>query len=71
METLLLFLLAGAVTLFFMRGKIKGIGATGQLAGTEFPQAIAVKICSSCTRNVPENRGSCPHCGKSVAMSTA
>src|SRR5512141_830084 len=72
METLVAFVIAAAVTLFFVRGYLKKLtapksaprpAATGsaQHSGVMYP-------CPRCEKKIAEGTAFCPHCGAALAM---
>lgn len=72
METLVAFLIAAAVTMFFVRGYLKKLtaqksaprpatSAAAQKPGVMFP-------CPRCAKKIPEGTSFCPHCGAALAM---
>lgn len=68
MQTLYTFLIAAAVTLFFVRGYLKKLthGATARPA--EPPKAQ--RPCPRCAKPMQQGSAFCPHCGAAMAMWT-
>jgi putative YpdA family bacillithiol system oxidoreductase len=65
METLVAFLIAACVTLFFVRGYLKKL-TSGHKAQSVAPQKKAP--CPRCTKQIEEGTAFCPHCGAPMAM---
>jgi uncharacterized paraquat-inducible protein A len=69
MQTFILFILAGAVTLFFLRGSLKGVVSGGGHPHSDSHDKDSYRACSRCTKKFPEHYPTCPNCGKSLAAS--
>ena len=70
METLLTFLLAGAITLFFVRGYLKKL-TTPKAARTSDPVAPQkLRSCPRCSQPMEQGSAFCRHCGAAMAMWT-
>src|SRR5664279_2187226 len=71
METLLTFLLAGAITLFFVRGYLKKLTApkTARTA-SESAAPKAMRSCPRCGKSLEKGSAFCRHCGAAMAMWT-
>ncbi len=69
MDTLLTFLLAGAITLFFVRGYLKKLTASkGGSAKAASPKER--RPCPRCGQSMEKGTSFCPHCGAAMAMWT-
>lgn len=72
METLVAFLIAAAVTLFFVRGYLKKLTAPKSVprpAATGAAQHTGVMYpCPRCEKKISEGTAFCPHCGAALAM---
>src|SRR4051794_5213360 len=72
METLVAFLIAAGVTLFFVRGYLKKLTApksAPRAAGTAVAQHSGVMYpCPRCEKKIGEGTAFCPHCGAALAM---
>ncbi len=70
METLVAFLVAAAVTWFFVRGYLKKL--TAQKSGARpaaGPSAqTSTHACPRCTKQMQQGTAFCPHCGAALAM---
>ena len=70
METLLTFLLAGAITLFFVRGYLKKL-TTPKAVRTSDPVAPQkLRSCPRCSQPMEQGSAFCRHCGAAMAMWT-
>ncbi len=69
MDTLVTFLLAGAVTLFFVRNYLKKLTATKAPRSAE-PAARPKRPCPRCGQAMEQGTAFCPHCGAAMAMWT-
>src|SRR5664280_793666 len=70
METLLTFLLAGAITLFFVRGYLRKL-TTPKAARTADPVAPRkLRSCPRCSQPMEQGSAFCRHCGAAMAMWT-
>jgi putative YpdA family bacillithiol system oxidoreductase len=71
METLLTFLLAGAITLFFVRGYLKKLTAPKTVrAASESAAPKAMRSCPRCGKSLEKGSAFCRHCGAAMAMWT-
>lgn len=71
MDTLVTFLLAGAVTLFFVRGYLKKLTAAKSVRGAgEHQVPKKVRPCPRCGKSMELGTAFCPHCGAAMAMWT-
>jgi putative YpdA family bacillithiol system oxidoreductase len=71
METLLTFLLAGAITLFFVRGYLKKLTAPKATRATAEPASPkAMRSCPRCGKSLEKGSAFCRHCGAAMAMWT-
>ncbi len=71
METLLTFLLAGAITLFFVRGYLKKLTAPkATRAPNESAALKAMRSCPRCSKSLEKGSAFCRHCGAAMAMWT-
>jgi thioredoxin reductase (NADPH) len=71
METLLTFLLAGAITLFFVRGYLKKLTTPKAVrAATEPAAPKAMRACPRCGQSMEKGSAFCRHCGAAMAMWT-
>ena len=70
MDTLLTFLLAGAITLFFVRGYLKKLTApkTARTSDPIAPQKS--RSCPRCSQSMEQGSAFCRHCGAAMAMWT-
>ncbi len=69
METLITFLLAGLVTLFFVRGYLKQLTKPKAARAAE-PAARQTRQCPRCSQPVEQRAAFCEHCGAPMAMWT-
>lgn len=69
METLLTFLLAGAITLFFVRGYLKKLTGSKH-SRTESSARKELRPCPRCGKSMEKGTAFCPHCGAAMAMWT-
>ncbi|MGB7553600.1 MAG: NAD(P)-binding domain-containing protein [Candidatus Korobacteraceae bacterium] len=70
METFLTFLLAGAITLFFVRGYLKKL-TTPKTARTPEPVVPKkLRSCPRCSQSMEQGSAFCRHCGAAMAMWT-
>ncbi len=65
MDTLIAFVIASAVTLFFVRGYLKKL-TSGQRAPAAVPKKTA--LCPRCSKLIEQGTAFCPHCGAAMAM---
>jgi putative YpdA family bacillithiol system oxidoreductase len=71
METLLTFLLAGAITLFFVRGYLKKLTAPKAARAANGPATPkAMRPCPRCGQSMEKGSAFCQHCGAAMAMWT-
>jgi len=70
MDTLVTFLLAGAVTLFFVRNYLKKLTAAKAPRAADPGPARAKKPCPRCAKPMEQGTAFCPHCGAAMAMWT-
>src|SRR5664279_1591591 len=71
METLLTFLLATAVTLFFVRGYLKKLTTPKAVRAATEPKAPkAMRACPRCGQSMEKGSAFCRHCGAAMAMWT-
>jgi thioredoxin reductase (NADPH) len=70
METLLTFVIAAMVTLFFVRGYLRKLTTAKQARSTGTTAAVAVVMqpCPRCTKAIPKGSAFCSHCGAALAM---
>ncbi len=70
MDTLIAFLIASTVTLFFVRGYLKKLTTKSAPASKPQPEAISVAQapCPRCSKNIPKNASFCLHCGAALEM---
>jgi thioredoxin reductase (NADPH) len=72
METLVAFLIAAGVTLFFVRGYLKKLTApksAPRAAASTLAQHSGVMYpCPRCEKKIGEGTAFCPHCGAALAM---
>jgi thioredoxin reductase (NADPH) len=71
METLVAFLIAAAVTLFFVRGYLKKLTAqksAPRTASSSGAVAGAMHPCPRCAKQIAQGTSFCPHCGAALAM---
>ncbi|HSE50332.1 MAG TPA: NAD(P)-binding domain-containing protein [Terriglobales bacterium] len=66
MDTLIAFLLAGALTLFFVRGYLKKLTAGKPHAAALPPRPQ--RPCPRCAKPMEKSVAFCPHCGAAMAM---
>jgi thioredoxin reductase (NADPH) len=66
METLLSFLIAGFITLFFVRGYLKRLAEPRTAHAPSAP--AAKRDCPRCSRAIEQGVAFCPHCGAALAM---
>lgn len=69
METLITFLIAGFVTLFFVRGYLKKLTA-GNAGRADRAAPKRTRPCPRCARSIEEGAAFCPFCGVALAMWT-
>jgi thioredoxin reductase/NAD-dependent dihydropyrimidine dehydrogenase PreA subunit len=69
METLITFLLAGLVTLFFVRGYLKQLTKPKAARAAE-PGRRQTRQCPRCSQPVEQRAAFCEHCGAPMAMWT-
>jgi thioredoxin reductase/Pyruvate/2-oxoacid:ferredoxin oxidoreductase delta subunit len=69
METLVTFLLAGAITLFFVRRYLRKLTATkvSRDAGQSIPPR-STRACPRCSQSIEVGCAFCQHCGAAMAM---
>lgn len=70
METFFTFLLAGLVTLFFVRGYLKQLTKPKTARATETLPVRETRPCSRCSQPVDKRAAFCEHCGAAMAMWT-
>jgi putative YpdA family bacillithiol system oxidoreductase len=71
METLLTFLIAGVITLFFVRGYLKRLTTPrGSRAAEESTTRKETRSCPRCSQPMEKAAAFCPHCGAAMAMWT-
>ncbi len=70
MDTLLTFLLAGFVTLFFVRGYLKKLTAGKSARNPESAAARNFRPCPRCGKSTELGTAFCAHCGAAMAMWT-
>lgn len=72
METLLTFLIAGCVTLFFVRGYLKKLTITKPVHAESNAAATPKqrRDCPRCSRSIEQGIAFCPYCGAALAMWT-
>jgi putative YpdA family bacillithiol system oxidoreductase len=66
METFLTFLIAGCVTLFFVRGYLKRLAGPKTAPSSNAP--VAKRDCPRCSRSIEKGIAFCPYCGAALAM---
>lgn len=72
METLLTFLLAGLITMFFVRGYLKKLTTPKTARTGDAPAAArrAMRLCPRCEKPMEQGSAFCQHCGAAMAMWT-
>jgi thioredoxin reductase (NADPH) len=70
METLLTFLLAGAVTLFFVRGYLKKLTTPKVARTSDLVAPKKLRSCPRCSQPMEQGSAFCRHCGAAMAMWT-
>lgn len=70
MDTLVTFLLAGAVTLFFVRSYLKKLTVTKVSRAPQQAAARPKRPCPRCGKQMEQGTAFCPHCGAAMAMWT-
>jgi putative YpdA family bacillithiol system oxidoreductase len=66
METLIAFLVAAMVTLFFVRGYLKKLTLGQKIQPVAKPREMAP--CPRCSKQMEQGTAFCPHCGAPMAM---
>lgn len=69
METLIAFVIAGAITLFFVRGYVKKL-APKQKSTSDAAPSVSKRACPRCSKMMEQGSAFCPHCGAAIAMWT-
>ncbi len=70
METLLTFLLAGAVTLFFVRGYLKKLTTSKTARTSDLVAPKKLRSCPRCSQPMEQGSAFCRYCGAAMAMWT-
>jgi putative YpdA family bacillithiol system oxidoreductase len=70
METLLTFLLAGTITLFFMRGYLKKLTTPKADRNSSPGASRKLRNCPRCSQPMEQGSAFCRHCGAAMAMWT-
>lgn len=70
MEALLTFLVAGGVTLFFVRGYLGRLAPKAQGVANSAAMTAQRRPCHRCSKLMEQGSAFCPHCGAAIAMWT-
>lgn len=70
MDTLLAFVIASLITMFFVRGYLKKLTTSKNSAPSKNPSppAVAEHPCPRCAKSIPSNSTFCSHCGAALEM---